>query len=442
MTDRPVPDSNEALDAQAAREPDPTTASYSPPYSQSSYWAPRTPDHWLEPMPEQHGRSSAGRGGLGMLLAMAFVAVVAGGIGAGGTYLALEARDQATMSPGAAVPTPSPMTAVTPVAASVAPPDTGAVSRVADTVSPAVVTITGLAGDAEDPFTLPETGVGSGVIFDPEGWILTNRHVVADIQNVRVQLNDRREFAGRVYGVDTLTDLAIVKIDGIDLPAAAVGDSAQLRPGQLAIAIGSPLGTFTNSVTSGVISALGRNNVPVTDPVTGETRRLNNLIQTDAAINPGNSGGPLVNETGEVVGINTAVATGAQGIGFAIPINIAKPIMRQALAGEPLERPWIGISYVAIDRNIADRESLPIDYGAWVSASRTGPAVIPGSPAEEAGLQEGDIVTAINGRRVDANNTLDEVLSAFQPGDTLTLMVLRDGEAVEVELTLGVRPAS
>ena len=136
------------------------------------------------------------------------------------------------------------------------------------------------------------------------------------------------------------------------------------------------------------------------------------------------------------------MATGAQGIGFAIPVNIAKPIMRQALAGEPLQRPWIGISYVAIDRTIADRESLPIDYGAWISSGRGGPAVIPGSPAEEAGLQDGDIVTAINGRRVDANNTLDEVLSAFQPGETLTLMVLRDGEAVEVELTLGVRPAT
>ncbi|HVM31482.1 MAG TPA: trypsin-like peptidase domain-containing protein [Candidatus Limnocylindrales bacterium] len=418
------------------------TASYSPPYSQSSYWAPRTPDHWLEPLPDRQAPGRGGRGpGLGMLLAMAFVALIAGGIGAGGTYLALEGREpQATASPVANAPTPTPMVAVTPAQVTFPPADAGAVSRVADVVSPAVVTITGLAGEAEDPFTLPETGVGSGVIFDPEGWILTNRHVVADVQNVRVQLNDRREFAGRVYGVDTLTDLAIVKIDGIDLPAAEWGDSAQLRPGQLAIAIGSPLGTFTNSVTSGVISALGRNNVPVTDPVTGETRRLNNLIQTDAAINPGNSGGPLVNEQGEVVGINTAVATGAQGIGFAIPINIAKPIMRQALAGEPIERPWIGISYVAIDRNIADREGLPIDYGAWISPGRPTRGIVPGSPAEEAGLREGDIVTAINGRRVDANNTLDEVLAAFQPGDTLVLMVLRDGEALEVTLTLGVRP--
>jgi S1-C subfamily serine protease len=453
MTDRPAPEPAEPRPPPGgAAPPDesaptaPTSAAtYSPPYEPSPYFAPRTPDRWLEPLPEQRPRSRRRRSRLLSTAALLLVAIVGGAIGAGGTYLALEGRAVPAASPIAELPSPTPMAATTPAgvtSAAPVPQDNGAVSRVAGVVSPAVVTITALAGDAEDPFTLPETGVGSGVIYDPAGWILTNRHVVADVQNVRVMLNDRREFAGRVYGVDTLTDLAIVKIDGIELPAATIGDSAQLRPGQLAVAIGSPLGTFTNSVTSGVISALGRNNVPIADPVTGETRRLNNLIQTDAAINPGNSGGPLVNEAGEVIAINTAVATGAQGIGFAIPINIAKPIMRQAVEGEELQRPWLGISYIAIDRNIAEREDLPIDYGAWVSGGRTAPAVVPGSPAQEAGLQDGDIVTAINGRRVDANNTLDEVLSAYQPGESLTLMVLRNGESLELTLTLGVRPAS
>ncbi len=314
--------------------------------------------------------------------------------------------------------------------------------RVAETVSPAVVTITATTGEGTDPFALPPTGIGSGVIYDAAGWILTNRHVVSDATSVRVRLADGREVAGRVYGVDTLTDLAIVKIDGTDLPVAQLGDSALLRPGQLAIAIGSPLGTYSNSVTSGVVSALGRNNVPVTDPVTGETRRLNNLIQTDAAINPGNSGGPLVDELGQIVGINTAVASEAQGIGFAIPINIAKPIMRQAVAGQPLQRPYIGVNYLAIDRNVANDRDLPIDYGVLIVPSATNPAILPGSPAQMAGLQAGDIITAINGRRIDANNGLDDVLSQSQPGDQLTLMVLRDGESLILSVTLGVRPAS
>jgi len=147
-----------------------------------------------------------------------------------------------------------------------------------------------------------------------------------------------------------------------------IGDSSTLEPGQTAIVIGSPLGTFTNSVTSGVVSALGRSLV-VTDPVTNQQRRLRNLIQTDAAINPGNSGGPLVNAAGEVVGVSTAYAQGAQGIFFAIPINIAKPIMAQAVAGEPLTRPWLGIVYEPVDRNVAADNNLPVDYGAWISPS-------------------------------------------------------------------------
>jgi S1-C subfamily serine protease len=436
MTDQPR--ANQP-DESGVRSPD----TYPAPYAQPTYWAPRTPDHWLEPLPDQRRRRPRRRSRVGLLAAMAVVALVAGAVGAGGMYLALDMRGGlAGAAPLATLPSPTPMAVVTAAPPTVTPADMGAVARVAETVSPAVVTITALAGEAEDPFILPESGVGSGVIFEPSGWILTNRHVVADVLNVRVQLNDRRELAGTVYGVDTLTDLAIVKIDGTDLPSATIGDSEGLRPGQLAVAIGSPLGTFTNSVTSGVISALGRNNVPVTDAVTGLTRRLNNLIQTDAAINPGNSGGPLVNERGEVIGVNTAVATGAQGIGFAIPINIAKPLMRQAVAGEELQRPWIGITYVPVDRNVADQNELAIDYGVWIVEGQAQPAIFPGSPAAAADLQVDDIITAINGRRVDANNTLEEILSGYEPGDELTLMVLRNGEALQVELTLGVRPAA
>ena len=215
--------------------------------------------------------------------------------------------------------------------------------------------------------------------------------MVSDATQVTVELKDGRRVAGTVYGVDTLTDLAIVKIDATGPPpAATIGDSGELKPGQTAIVIGSPLGTFTNSVTSGVISALGRQLV-VTDPVSGARRRLRNLIQTDAAINPGNSGGPVVDAAGTVVGVSTALAEQAQGIFFAIPINIAKPIMRQAVAGQPLSRPWIGIVYVTIDRNLADTNSLPIDYGAWIEPDNTtgGPVITPGQPSRAGGAQAG-----------------------------------------------------
>jgi serine protease Do len=170
---------------------------------------------------------------------------------------------------------------------------------------------------------------------------------------------------------------------------------------------------------------------------------LRNLIQTDAPINPGNSGGPLVDAAGTVVGVSTAFAEGGQGIFFAIPINIAKPIMRQASAGEALNRPYIGISYVPLNRNIADENDLPIDYGAWIDPE-TGDGsdpVKPNGPAAAAGVKAGDIVTAIDGQRIDAALGLDDILSLYEPGDRLTLSVLRGGETLQLGLTLGTRPA-
>ena len=203
----------------------------------------------------------------------------------------------------------------------------------------------------------PRRGSAPGSSSTPGGWILTNRHVVTGgdgntADSLTVELKDGRQFEGTVYGIDTLTDLAIVRVQATDLTAAAIGSSADLEVGQLAIAIGSPLGTYSNSVTSGIVSATGRT-VTVQN---GD--RLSNLIQTDAAINPGNSGGPLLDAVGDVIGINTAVATDSNGIGFAIPIDIARPIMRQALAGQKLSRPYIGVRYVAVDRQVQDEENL------------------------------------------------------------------------------------
>src|SRR3954454_8144694 len=435
---------------------DPQPASYAPPPEAHSSWAPadwgaQSPPHWFEPIAEpQPVRARNGRGAR-YFAGLFMVALAAAILGSVLTFAALMATNRiGTPVANVTTPTPTePLSGTIPDASALIPtpaPLPAANSEVieaAQKVSPAVVTITVQTGEATDPNAVPETGVGSGLIYDPNGFILTNRHVVSDATQVSVELNDGRTVPGTVYGVDTLTDLAIVKIDVSDLPAAPIGDSATLEPGQTAIVIGSPLGTFTNSVTSGVVSALGRSLV-VTDPVTSQQRRLRNLIQTDAAINPGNSGGPLIDSSGEVVGVSTAYAQGAQGIFFAIPINIAKPIMSQAVAGEPLSRPWLGIVYQAVDRSVADENKLPVDYGAWISPTTASgdPAIVPGSPAEQAGLQEGDIITSIDGHRIDAGAGLDDVLSLFKPSDTLTLQVLRNGESVELKATLGTRPAN
>jgi S1-C subfamily serine protease len=446
MTDEPQTD-------RAPIEPSdqPTTtyvppAEAKPPWQAASGWSRQTPEHWFEPMPGQAPIQPVRqrRSGGGFLAAMFVIALLAGVVGSGVTYYALDATGR-LVPPGAPAANATPDVLSTPGATPGAAPvianiDPSVVTRAAEAVSPAVIKITTRAGEAADPFVLPEGGVGSGIIFDSEGWVLTNRHVVDGARQVTVELHDKRKLSGTVYGEDTLTDLAIVKIDGADLPVASIGDSAQLRPGDLAVAIGSPLGTFTNSVTSGVISALGRD-VPVTDPVTGDRRMLRNVIQTDAAINPGNSGGALIDAAGTVIGINTAVASEAQGIGFAIPVNIAKPLLRQALDGEPLARPWIGITYTPVNRDVADQLDLAIDYGALVSSDTRRPAITPDSPAEEAGIEDGDIITSVNGVRIDASNNLDDVLSQYQPGDRLTVQLLRGGNSRQVSVVLGTRPA-
>ena len=314
--------------------------------------------------------------------------------------------------------------------------ESSAVIEAVDKVTPAVVTIQssggGIIGAA--------SGTGSGFIYDPSGWILTNRHVVEDAADLLVVLDDGRQFPAEVYGIDTLTDLAIVKIDASDLPYAPIGTSAGLEPGQLAIAIGNPLG-YENTVTTGVVSGLGRQ-IQASDATQTSAETLRNLIQTDAAINPGNSGGPLVNSAGQVIGVNTAVSQNAQGLGFAIPIDVAKPIMQQALDGVQLVRPWIGVYYVPVDPTLAAEQDLPVEYGALIgTADGSGDAVFPGSPAEAAGLQVGDIVVSVDGEQLSADTDLSTLILPHSPGDTITLRVLRDNSAREVQVTLGELPA-
>ncbi|HEY6570523.1 MAG TPA: trypsin-like peptidase domain-containing protein, partial [Candidatus Limnocylindrales bacterium] len=215
--------------------------------------------------------------------------------------------------------------------------ESSAVIDAAAKVGPAVVKID-TEGSGSDPFQQATQGVGSGVIYDPNGWILTNRHVIADAAKLTVDLRDGRSFPGTVYGIDTLTDLAIVKIDQTGLPTAPIGHSDGLKVGQLVIAIGSPLGMYSFSVTSGIVSGKGRT-VTVDDG-----KRISNLIQTDAAINPGNSGGPLLNMRGEVVGINSAINPQANTIGFAIPSNLVKSLLTQLREKGHVTRGWLGVT--------------------------------------------------------------------------------------------------
>jgi S1-C subfamily serine protease len=281
------------------------------------------------------------------------------------------------------------------------------------------------------------------VIIDPSGLILTNRHVAGDATSVTVILKDGSTYDGETVGVDTLTDFAFVKIDGAGLPAASLGDSSAIRVGQMAIAMGNPLGEFPGTITAGIVSGLDRD-IMVADQMNQSAESLRHLIQTDAAINPGNSGGPLVDGDGSVVGINTAASGDATGIGFALPIDLAKPIIDQVLAGDPIERPYIGIRYQDLDAQISQDNELAVTLGAWVHVDTQGgeKAVLANSPAKDAGLKDGDIITLIDGQAVDQEHPLDLLLLQHAPGDKVSLTVLRGEKSITVALTLGTRPAA
>jgi S1-C subfamily serine protease len=424
------PWAREADDAFARAEPE-TDAPASPA-------AAPEPAAAVAPVPPTHASRSVG---LGTLVA---TVVLSATLASAGTFTVLSStgalKDRGT---GAGGPAASQGTGG---AVPVTIDESSAIVDAAAKVSPAVVRII-VEGTTLDPFgqSVPDTGIGSGIIYDAAGWILTNRHVVTSgdgtlATSVTVEFKDGKQVSGKVYGVDTLTDLAIVKVDAGTVAVAPIGTSAEIKVGQLAIAIGSPLGTYSNSVTSGIVSATGRS-------VTVNTgTRLTNLIQTDAAINPGNSGGPLLDAAGNVIGVNTAMASGSTGIGFAIPIDIARPIMAQAVAGHPLARPYIGIRYQTIDVQLQAEQKLPVDHGALVgpSQSDTGaslPGVVPGGPADAAGIKEGDIIVGVEDVAVDREHPLDLVLSGFGPGQTVTLKIVRGTETIELKITLGTRPS-
>jgi serine protease Do len=275
----------------------------------------------------------------------------------------------------------------------------------------------------------PVTALGSGFIISPDGYILTNNHMVGDAEKVEIELTDDRKFTAKIIGTDPVSDVAVVKIDAENLPYLELGDSDKLEVGEWVLAIGNPLG-LSHTVTAGIVSAKGRS-VGLAD--------IENFIQTDAAINRGNSGGPLLNLDGKVVGINTAIvgATGNIGIGFAIPINIAKHAYKQLREGKSVARGFIGVQLGELSPEMAASLELPED-----TKGVTVESVVEGSPAEKAGLKPYDVIVEFEGQAVDKRNEFINRVSMLEPGTKIELVVLRDGKRKPFDVTLGTRPAS
>lgn len=312
------------------------------------------------------------------------------------------------------------------------------IASVATKVSPSVVSIL-TKGEVSSYFgTQTQQGAGTGIIVSADGYILTNKHVVQDSQTVTVVTSDGTTHSNvKVVGDDPLNDVAFLKINGVsDLKAAELGDSSSLRIGQSVVAIGNALGQYKNTVTSGIVSGTGRSVTASSDgTANGATETLTDLIQTDAAINPGNSGGPLVNIAGQVIGMNTAIASDANGLGFSIPINATKGLLKGILKDGAVERAYVGVNYISITPEVAETYKLPVQSGAYVSAEG-GSAVVSGSPAEKAGLKDKDIITKVNTIDVGSKGSVASLIAEYAPGDTVELTVLRDGKTITLKVTL------
>ncbi len=353
-----------------------------------------------------------------------------------------------TATTAAAIQSQSPSPAQATAAPAIAPlsPDSfvSAVRNVSDRVRPAVIQITTeqlvRVDRLSEPFSIP-SGVGSGVIYDAAGHALTNNHVVAGAQQLLATLPDGRSFPATLVGTDPQTDLAVVKVEGTDLPVAALGDSAQLQVGDWVVAIGNALALPGGpTVTAGVVSALGRRVQQPSDAY-GPGPYLFDLIQTDAPINPGNSGGPLLNLHGEVIGINTMVAGASQsgiytqGIGFAIGINTAKPIANEIMATGKVVHAYLGVEYQPITPAIAAQLGSQQRSGALIRS------VMRNSAADKAGLRPGDVIIEIDGIPIKEESALAGALRKHKPGETIPMLVVRGNSQLTIEVTLGERPS-
>jgi 2-alkenal reductase len=306
------------------------------------------------------------------------------------------------------------------------------VTQVVQQVGPAVVTVVGTVPSQNAFFgrTADAQVSGSGVFITEDGYILTNNHVVEDATNLILILADGSQQPAELIGADVYADLAVLKTAGPAPAVASLGNSDSLDPGETVIAIGSPLGDFMNSVTAGVVSATGRS------IDSGYGYQIEGLIQTDAAINEGNSGGPLVNLAGEVVGINTLVVRRsgsgnvAEGLGFAMPSNTAQAVASQIIETGRFSRPYLGLQWQAITPNIARMYRLPVEWGVYVTQ------VVNGSPADQAGIQSGDIITQVGEFELNESQSYINALFEYQPGDQVTIGLVRDGQPIEVQVML------
>ncbi len=309
-------------------------------------------------------------------------------------------------------------------------------------VSPSVVSIAVGNQQTLNFFGMPvgspnqESGIGTGFVVSADGLIMTNKHVVSQDNQKYIAIIKNNDGTEKKYDItqinrDPFNDLAIVKIDATGLTPVDMGDSGNLQVGQTVIAIGNALGQFENTVTTGVVSGLGRGVSPF-DPSTGISEKLDDLIQTDAAINPGNSGGPLVNSSGQVIGINTAVAS-AQNIGFALKINTAKQLLSDfKSSGGKISRPFLGIQYTHIQKDVALLNGVP--QGELVRQ------VVPGSAADKAGIEVGDIISDFDGQKLTDENTLTNIIRSKKVGDQVRLKVYRENKSLDLTITLGEAP--
>ncbi|AFZ02989.1 HhoA/HhoB/HtrA family serine endopeptidase [Calothrix sp. PCC 6303] len=375
--------------------------------------------------------------------------LVGSGMTFAGGYIAQNQQQIANIAVGSAKAAPL-----------VAPSDSNYVTNVVKNVGSAVVRIDAsrtvnrrASSEFSDPFfqrffgsqsQLPsrrrvEQGTGSGFIIKADGSsgeILTNAHVVDGADTVRVTLKDGRSFQGKVMGKDALTDVAVIKIQANNLPAMSLGNSDRLEPGEWAIAIGNPLG-LDNTVTTGIISATGRSSNQIGAP----DKRVN-YIQTDAAINPGNSGGPLLNASGEVIGMNTAIIQGAQGIGFAIPINTAQRIASQLISTGKVEHPYLGIQMVGLTPELKQNINSDPNSGFNITEDKgvLVAKVVPNSPAAKAGIKAGDVISKLNGQQVSDPNALQKIVEDSQIGKNLSVELRRNGQSVSLAVQPGAFP--
>lgn len=359
------------------------------------------------------------------------------GAGFGGGWVAVHNQNQTT-------------TGINKASQQIVSSESQLISDIAKKVGPSVVSVNVTSQSVQSDFfgfgqPVQQQSAGTGIILSADGLVMTNRHVVpAGSNSVSVTLSDGTkldgvEVVGRSNDSDPL-DVAFLRVKdkkGKTLTPATIGDSSLVNVGDKVVAIGNALGQFRNTVTSGIISGFGRD-VQAGDQTS--TENLQDLFQTDAAINEGNSGGPLVNANGEVIGMNTAIAGNAQNIGFAIPVNDLKGLIKSVVATGKFQRPYLGVRYVSLTDDIAYQYNLNVKRGAYIAPGGSQSSIVSGSPAEKAGLKEKDIITKINNTAVDENNSLSSLLGRFSVGDNISLTIMRDGKQQTLSVTLQAAP--